>query len=92
MRWEQGDGWLTDHDGYLTLGRDNASRHHAYQALFTDALLAPALSLIRSRINSSGVLGSDRFAVQMESVLDRRVRPGKPGRPRKETESTNVKH
>ncbi len=77
------DEWLADHGCYLALGRDSASRRQAYQALFTDALLAPALSLIRSRINSSGVLGSDRFAVQMESVLGRRVRPGKPGRPRK---------
>ncbi len=89
---EKGDEWLADHGCYLALGRDSASRRQAYQALFTDALLAPALSLIRSRINSSGVLGSDRFAVQIESLPGRRVRPGKPGRPRKETESTNVKH
>ncbi len=79
----EGDGWLADHDCYLALGRDMASRRQAYQALFADPLLVQELSLIRSRINSSGVLGSDRFAVQIESVLGRRVRPGKPGRPRK---------
>ena len=28
-------------------------------------------------------LGSDRFAAQIESVLGCRMRPGKPGRPRK---------
>ena len=88
----KGDEWLADHGCYLALGRDSASRRHAYQALFADALLVQELSLIRGRINSSGVLGSDRFAVQIASVLSRRVRPGQPGRPRKETASTHVNH
>ncbi len=87
-----GDGWLSDHDCYLALGGDMASKRLAYQALFADTLLVQELSPIRGRINGPGVLGSERFAVQIESVLGRRVRPGKPGRPRKETESTNVKH
>ncbi len=82
---------LADHDCYLALGRDSASRQQAYQALFADPLLVQELSLIRGRINGSGVLGSDRFTVQIESVLGRRVRPGRPGRPRKEKGSTNMK-
>jgi hypothetical protein len=69
-----------------------ASRRHAYQALFEDPLWVQDLARIRDRINGSGVLGSDRFAVQIESDLGRPVRPGKPGCPRKETESTHVKH
>jgi putative transposase len=83
----EGDGWLADHDCYLALGRDMASRGQTYQALFADPV--QELSLIRNRINSSGVLGSERFAVQIESVLGRRVRTGKPGRPRKERDAVD---
>ena len=79
----KGDEWLTDHDSYLALGRDAASRRQAYQALFAAPLLEHELSLIRHRINRSGVLGSERFAQQIEAILGRRVRPAKPGRPRK---------
>ena len=87
----KGDGWLADHDCYVALGQNRVLRQQAYQALFADPLLVQELSLIRGRINGSGVLGSDRFTGQIESVMGRRVRPGKPGRPRKEAESTNVK-
>jgi putative transposase len=77
-----GDAWLVDHACYLALGRDVESRQTAYQALFQHPLVVEELSTIRSRINRSGILGSDRFQEEIAVVLGRRVQPGKPGRPR----------
>jgi putative transposase len=86
-----GDDWLMDHACYFALGRDTVSRQEAYQALFKEPLLVQELSIIRNRIQRSGVLGNDRFAAEIEAILGRRVRPAKPGRPRRRIEPPNMK-
>ncbi len=42
-----------------------------------------SLSVIRESLNQCRVLGSEIFKDQIEHELKRRVRPGKPGRPKK---------
>jgi putative transposase len=87
----EGDAWLKDHACYLALGRNTVCRQQVYRALFNVLLLVHELSSIRRQIQRSGVLGGERFAAQIEATLGRRVRPAKPGRPRKETRSLNTK-
>jgi putative transposase len=75
---------IADHAQYLGLAPTPERRAVAYRALF-DVHLDPAiLETIRTTTNQCLVLGNDRFKDEIEQTIARRVRPGKPGRPRKE--------
>ena len=80
-----GGQWLADHACYLALGADHASRQAAYRDLFRHVIAEDDLAAIRNSINRSGVLGIDRFQDEIEAMLNRRVKPGKSGRRRKQT-------
>jgi len=54
---------------YVALGQKAASRQTAYQELFRQPLAMAELSTIHSRMNRSGVLGSDRFQEEIARVL-----------------------
>lgn len=71
------------HPSYLDLGKDNRARQEAYRALCSENLDSKSLTIIRSAVNSGLILGGERFKDQIEAVLKRSVRAGKPGRPRK---------
>ncbi len=66
------------------MGADWASPQAAYRDLFRHVIDEDDPAAIRSSINRSGVLGIDRFQDDMEAMLNRRVEPGKAGRPRKQ--------
>jgi len=85
-----GDDWLVDHERYMALGQKAASRQTAYQELFRQPLAMAELFTIRSRINRSGILGSDRFQEDIVRVLGRRVQPGKPGCPRQTPDASHA--
>ena len=53
---------------------------------FTDEDYALYLHVeeIRSTVNGGYALGNERFKAQIAEMLERRVAPGPPGRPRKE--------
>jgi putative transposase len=51
--------------------------------LFADEISPELLALVRNTTNACQVLGNDRFKDQIEAMLGRSVRPGKPGRPPK---------
>ena len=78
---------LTDHDGYLSLGKDVQSRCAAYQGLFEGVIDTDTLQAIRESLNECRVLGDDGFKDQIEAVLKRSVRAGRKGRPRKSKKS-----
>ena len=80
------DPLISDHTQYLALGRTNSERHAAYRQLFCAHLDEAILSTIRLTIDQCLVLGSERFKDQIEQTLVRKVRPGKAGRPKKETQ------
>jgi putative transposase len=77
------DGLLTDHAGYLSLGKDVQSRCEAYKGLFEGGIDTDTLQAIRESLNECRVLGDDRFKDQIEATLKRSVRAGQKGRPRK---------
>lgn len=75
---------IVDHPLYVALGKDAKERALAYRELFRDQIDdEDDLRMIRSEANRSGVLGGERFKDGIEATLDRRVRPGKAGRPRR---------
>lgn len=76
---------LLDHDVYLRLGASGEARAGSYAALIRTPLEKETLAQIRAVLHQGGVLGSDRFKDQIENLLGRRVRLGKPGRKPKAT-------
>ena len=77
------DDLLQDHPTYLGLGKDGRERQEAYRSLFQHDVDDESLQSIRKAVNSGKVFGGERFKDQIEAVLAKSVRAGKPGRPRK---------
>jgi len=75
---------LTPHGEYLALGKHENGRAAAYRELFRSALDPVQVDEIRSTANGGFPLGNKRFKAQIAEMLERRVEPGAPGRPRKE--------
>jgi putative transposase len=74
------DSLLTAHPVYQSLATTQEKRLAAYRALFADEISPELLELVRSTTNACRVLGNDAFKDQIETMLGRSVRPGKPGR------------
>jgi len=83
------DPVVAPHDTWLGLAGDGPARQVAYRRLFDDALGPESLERIRLHLRKGLPLGGKRFLHQLEQRLGKRVRPGKPGRPRKANESGN---
>jgi putative transposase len=81
------DAVVTEHTEYTALGGSLAARCEAYLALFRVDLEAEVIGEIRDNLNRCRALGSERFKDAIEAALHRKVRPGKPGRPRKKIEA-----
>ena len=82
------EGWesslLTPHPEYRRLGQSEFERQTAYQSLFRAHLDPDTLKAIRTATNGNYVLGDNRFQEYIARMLNRRVTPGKSGRPCKE--------
>lgn len=75
---------VTPHPIYVDLGCGDASRQSAYRELFRNDLDPERVDEVRSATNANLALGSERFQAEVEAMLQRRVRRGKPGRPKVE--------
>ncbi len=75
------DPLIEDHEVFLAVGRSAQDRADRYQDLCQNSLDVTAIEEIRRKTNRGYVLGSARFARQIEATLQRRVTEGKPGRP-----------
>lgn len=75
---------LTPHLAYLHLGATPAERQHAYRELFRTHLDKALLHNVRLALNQEQVLGSEQFKDKIEATLNRSVRRGIAGRPRKD--------
>jgi putative transposase len=73
---------VSDHALYLALARTPQERQHVYQALFQERLHTGLLQEIRTTLQQGRILGTERFKDAIQTILARRVRPGKAGRPR----------
>jgi len=90
-RWSSfshnGDGLendlITAHSSYLSLGDNALRRQKAYQSLVESGVSEELVSSIRSATNGNYVLGNERFSREIELALNRRVSPGRSGRPSK---------
>ena len=54
-----------------------------YREFFQEELNADLINEIRQSTNGNFTLGSESFKEKISKILERRVTPGKPGRPRK---------
>lgn len=77
------DALLTAHPVYQSLATTRECRLAAYRALFADEIAPELLELVRNTTNACQVLGGEKFKDQIEAMLGRSVRAGKPGRPPK---------
>jgi len=75
---------LTPHPEYQQLGQTDSERQTAYRSLFKAHLDPDTLKTIRTATNGNYVLGDNRFQEHIARMLNRRVTPGKSGRPTKE--------
>jgi len=72
---------LSPHALYVSLGREQTTRQHAYRELFRHHMDNQSLHDIRNALNHELVLGRSWFKDKVEAMTERRVRLGKPGRP-----------
>lgn len=76
------DPLVTPHAEYLALSEDPAKRVQAYRDLFGEALDPSDVKRIREATHSGLPLGSEAFKARMEIDLGRKLRHGRPGRPK----------
>jgi len=72
---------ITQHEQYVRLGLTEDDRLRHYRSLFESHLEAGVLDEIRSSTNGNYVLANERFKQEIGDMLNRRMAPGKPGRP-----------
>ena len=77
------DALLTPHPEYLRMGGNEPDRLHAYRQLFTAHLDPQCIAEIRRATNGNYALGDEHFRGEIARMLNRRVTPGKGGRPAK---------
>lgn len=81
--WGRADSVVQDHWVYLRLGSGEVERQRTYRELL-DVGVSPSLrGEIESALRSNVVLGHDAFKDEIASRGYKRVRVGKPGRPRR---------
>ena len=59
----------------------SSERRAAYRQLFSAHIDPAYIAEIRAAINGNYVLGDNRFTEEISRMLERRVTPGKAGRP-----------
>lgn len=85
------DPLITDHPLYWALGNTPFEREAAYQALAEQGLTSDELQIMRKSAIKGWAIGSDKFQTQLEKLAERRVTPGKPGRPYKQANKSKPK-
>ncbi len=81
---------LTPHHLYRQLSSTDKKRQTAYRKLFKAHLTAEIVNDIREATNGNYALGNSRFKDEIETMLKRRARRGKPGRPVKEASNAQA--
>jgi len=84
------DRLIRPHDQYARLGPSQRERLDAYRALFDTRLDDGQIDAIRRATHGNYALGHARFSEEIACTLNRRVVPGKNGRPRKGKETIDA--
>jgi len=74
---------VSPHIEFIALGEEESTRFAAYKKLFEQEVEPSVLRVIRDSTNSGYPLGSESFKASVEATTQRRLEPGKPGRPLK---------
>jgi REP-associated tyrosine transposase len=74
---------LSQHPLYRALGQSNGERCRQYRELLREHLEPELIEEIRQATDGNYVPGDARFSAGIEAMLQRRVTPGKAGRPEK---------
>lgn len=77
------DPLITDHILYWALANTPFGREAAYRSLVEQGLTSAEIAEISSATLKGWALGSDKFKTRLEKEANRRVQPGKRGRPAK---------
>lgn len=77
------DPYVSDHSLYWGLGNTPFQREAAYRILLEQALAKEEMQALQDATSKGWALGSEQFKTSLERQMDRPVRPGKRGRPRK---------
>lgn len=77
------DPLITDHALYWALANTPFGREAAYRSLVEQGLTSAEVVEISSATLKGWALGSDKFKARLEKEVNRRVQPGKRGRPTK---------
>lgn len=77
------DPYITEHPLYWSLGNTPFEREAAYKALVEQALTREEVQALQDAAYTGWALGSEQFKASLERQVQRRVQPGKRGRPRK---------
>ncbi|HJU71125.1 MAG TPA: transposase [Paucimonas sp.] len=81
------DSLITEHALYWALGNTPFEREAAYRQLFDMALRTEEISALNEATLKGWVLGSEKFIRYLEKHTNRRVVPGKRGRPHKQSKT-----
>lgn len=84
------DRLIHPHDQYAWLGQRQRDRLAAYRAMFDTPLDDAQIDAIRRATNGNFALGHARFIEEIARMLNRRVVPGRNGRPRKRREAIDA--
>lgn len=82
------DPLITDHVLYWALANTPFGREAAYRGLVEQGLTSAEVAEISSATLKGWALGSDKFKARLEKEANRRVQPGKRGRPVKQKSAT----
>lgn len=79
------DNLITEHGLYWSLGNTPFEREAAYRAMLEEGLGVQEIKELRDSFTRGWALGSSNFKNNLSKKTNRRVEPGKRGRPRKAT-------
>ena len=79
--------WLQTHPLYWALGNTPFARQQAYADAVQAGVSQQQHAALGRAVHSGWALGDEDFLAQVQAEADRRVTPGRPGRPRKPAES-----
>lgn len=80
------DTLTSPHPEFIALGSNALARHAAYKGLFEEDLKPSLLAEIRGATNAGYPLAGDSFVASLADSTVRRLKPGRPGRPSKQTD------
>lgn len=72
---------ISPHREYIMQGTTRTEQQSAYRELFTKQFDSNLAREISNTLNNEMVLGTEDFKDRIATMVSRRVRPGKPGRP-----------